>query len=96
MEFPEELQRIINAYAKPITKGDWRKGSYTAKCNNHIKYMGNQYLVNILLKDMINGMGHQWNEKLIPSGKDFNEEHYLCLYDAVMSDMALWEDEPHI
>jgi len=95
MEFPDDILTIISAYSKPMTKCDWRKGSYIAKCNNHIKCIGNQYLVNILLKDMITDMGHQWDEKLIPNCKDFNEEHYLCLYDALLSDMALW-DETHL
>ena len=28
MEFPIEIQRLINEYAKPITRPDWREGSY--------------------------------------------------------------------
>jgi hypothetical protein len=92
MEFPDDILTIINAYAKPMTKGDWRKGSYTAKCNNHIKYVGNGYLVNVLLKEMINGMGNEWNEKLIPSGKEFNEEHFISAYDTYMNDKSLWEE----
>jgi len=28
MELPIELQMIINEYAKPITRPDWRKGCY--------------------------------------------------------------------
>jgi hypothetical protein len=92
MEFPDDILMIINAYAKPMTKGDWRKGSFIAKCNNHIKYVGNGYYVNVLLKEMINDMGNQWNEKLIPCGKNFNEEHFICAYDAYMSDLTLWEE----
>lgn len=91
MEFPDDILMIINAYAKPMTKGDWRKGSFIAKCNNHIKYVGNGYLVNVLLRDMINGMGHTHNEKLIPSGKEFNEDHFISAYDTYMSDLTLWE-----
>jgi hypothetical protein len=81
MEFPEEIQRLINEYAKPLTRGDWRKGSSIAHCNNHIKYVGNGYLINILLKELINGMGNEYNEKLIPSGKYFCKENYISLYE---------------
>jgi hypothetical protein len=28
MELPIEIQRIINDYARPITRPDWRKGCY--------------------------------------------------------------------
>jgi len=28
MELPVELQNIINVFAKPTTRPDWRKGSY--------------------------------------------------------------------
>jgi len=28
MEFPIEIQRLINEYAKPCTIPDWRKGCY--------------------------------------------------------------------
>ena len=27
MEFPIEIQMLINAYAKPMTRPDWRDGS---------------------------------------------------------------------
>jgi hypothetical protein len=84
MEFPEEIQRLINEYAKPITRPDWRKGSSIAHCNNHIKYVGNGYLINILLKEMINGMGHIYNEKLIPNGGHYMDENYISLYERVM------------
>ena len=28
MEFPIEIQMLINEYAKPATRPDWRKGSF--------------------------------------------------------------------
>ena len=28
MEFPIEIQKLINDYARPRTRPDWRKGSY--------------------------------------------------------------------
>jgi hypothetical protein len=28
MEFPFEIQMLINDYARPISRPDWRKGSY--------------------------------------------------------------------
>ena len=31
MEFPQDIQNIINEYAKPITRPDWRKGCYFSR-----------------------------------------------------------------
>ena len=31
MKLPENVLALIKEYAKPITRGDWRKGSY---CND--------------------------------------------------------------
>lgn len=31
MEFPEEIQRLINEYAKPLTRPDWRDGCYLCR-----------------------------------------------------------------
>lgn len=31
MELPIELQNLINEYAKPLTRPDWKKGSYYNK-----------------------------------------------------------------
>jgi hypothetical protein len=76
MEFPDDILSIIKAYSKPMTKGDWRKGSFTATCNNHIKFVGASYLVNVLFKEMIIGMGNEWTEKLIPNCKNFYERKY--------------------
>ena len=41
MYMPIELSNLINEYAKPITRPDWRKGCYTNRLfrldeNNHI------------------------------------------------------------
>jgi hypothetical protein len=36
MEFPKEIQMIINEYAKPMTRPDWRKGCYF---NRHPYYV---------------------------------------------------------
>ena len=52
MKFPIEIERLINEYAKPMTRPNWRAGSYTVSCNNHIKYIGNEYLANVLLIEM--------------------------------------------
>ena len=31
MEFPIEIQKLINDYARPLTRPDWRKGSFIIK-----------------------------------------------------------------
>lgn len=31
MEFPIEMQMLINDYARPMTRPDWRKGSYIVR-----------------------------------------------------------------
>lgn len=94
MEFPIEIQRYINSYAKPMTKADWRKGArINSLCRNHIKCIGSQYMINIQLNQMYNSMGHIYNEKLIPDGrKEFNEEYFISAYDAFYLDKAEWED----
>ena len=32
MEFPIEIQRLINEYAKPCTRPDWKKGCFFNRC----------------------------------------------------------------
>jgi len=86
MEFPIEIQRIINEYAKPMTRVDWRNGSSIALCNNHIKYIGNEYIANVLLNQMTNGL---YMDKLIPNGRlpfiKFPSE-----YEVMMADEVEW------
>ncbi len=36
MELPDELIMIINAYAKPLTRPDWKQGSYIIKNSPNI------------------------------------------------------------
>ena len=40
MELPLELQMIINDYARPVSRPDWKKGSYVirklAKCHLYV------------------------------------------------------------
>jgi hypothetical protein len=31
MEFPQEIQNIINEYAKPCTRPDWKEGCYFSR-----------------------------------------------------------------
>lgn len=31
MEFPQEIQNIINEYSKPCTRPDWRDGCYFSR-----------------------------------------------------------------
>jgi hypothetical protein len=31
MELPDDICRLINEYARPITRGDWRKGSFVSR-----------------------------------------------------------------
>lgn len=48
MKFPKNVENLINEYAKPITRGNWRKGSY---CNDAFKYsMCMEQLYNMYLK----------------------------------------------
>lgn len=86
MEFPIELQRLINEYAKPMTKPDWRNGSYTVSCNNHIKYIGNGYVANVLINIMTNGL---YMDKLIPNGR-LPFDKFPSEYDNMMLDEAEW------
>lgn len=91
MNFPINVQNMINKYSKPMTKPDWRKGSFIAKkCNNHIKCISNGYCNNIALNEMYLSMGHVYTEKLIPDGtKQFNEDHFLSAYYNYCLDLSL-------
>ncbi len=86
------VERLINDYSKPITRVDWRNGSYIAKCNNHIKCIGSGYYNNILLNEMYISMGHIYTDKLIPDGRlEFNEDHFISAYEAYYLDKSEWE-----
>ncbi len=32
MEFPIEIQMLINDFLRPITRPDWRQGSFLTRC----------------------------------------------------------------
>ena len=38
MDLPIELQMIINAYARPMTRPDWRQGSYMIRRLRNASY----------------------------------------------------------
>ena len=87
------VERLINDYSKPMTKSDWRKGSYiNSLCRNHIKSIGSGYYNNILLNEMYSSMGHIYTDKLIPDGRlKFNEDHFISAYEAYYLDKSEWE-----
>jgi len=96
MKFNIKIERLINEYSKPMTRPDWRKGSFIYKnnttINNHIKCIAGGYHINILLNEMMMSMGHIYTDKLIPDGrKEFNEEHFISAYDAYYLDMKEWD-----
>jgi hypothetical protein len=43
MELPIEIQRLINDYARPMTRPDWRKGSYYNRATYIIYYKRSYY-----------------------------------------------------
>lgn len=89
MEFPIEIQRLINEYAKPMTRVDWRNGSYISQdssCNNHIKYIANEYLANVLINEMTNGL---YMDKLIPDGR-LPFVKFPTEYEVMMADEVEW------
>ena len=62
MDLPISAQKLISEYAKPLTRPDWRHGSY---CNNAFKLCtANKYLHDIFLK-YYNGLNswlqHRYN-----------------------------------
>ena len=97
MNFSTNVERLINDYSKPMTKPDWRNGSYISihslgKCNNHIKCIGGGYCINILFNEMLLSMGQMYGNKLIPDGRsEFNEDHFLSAYEAYYLDKSEWE-----
>ncbi len=61
-DLPISAQKLISEYAKPLTRPDWRDGSY---CNNAFKLCAsNKYLHNMFLK-YYNGLNscvqHRYN-----------------------------------
>ena len=38
MEFPEDIIYIINQFSKPLTRPDWRKGSYLNRLDDDYNY----------------------------------------------------------
>ena len=96
MKFPIEIERLINSYSKPMTKPDWRKGSYIYINNNtiknHIKCISGGYHNNISLNEMMMSMGHIYTDKLIPDGrKKFDEDQFISAYEAFYLDFKEWE-----
>ena len=65
MEFPDEIVRLINAYAKPVTRGNWRLGSSIAIINNQIQHVGKNYFLNLIFKHTLKLLKIEYNEKLI-------------------------------
>ena len=45
MELPIELQMIINEYAKPLTRPDWKKGSYYNRMYYNPEYTFKEIIV---------------------------------------------------
>lgn len=39
MEFPQDIQNIINEYAKPCTRPDWKEGCYFSRQTQHYYHM---------------------------------------------------------
>ena len=63
-QLPIHAQKLISEYAKPVTRPDWRNGSY---CNNTFKFCAaNKYLHNIFLKyyNCSNGFTQQKYESI--------------------------------
>lgn len=64
MEFPTDIQKIINEYAKPLTRPDWRKGCYYLR---HICKLQLCYISNMQLLYKLNIMSSYHN--IIPYGR---------------------------
>jgi len=52
---PPEIQRHINEYAKPVTRPDWRKGSFYLRqiCKLHLCYIANMHILYKLNEEMM-------------------------------------------
>jgi len=80
MEFPIEIQRLINEYAKPCTRLDWRKGCYFNHMIIHFNQLSrctNRYTFKRCIEAMYN----------IKHGVDFISFHvYYEHYDNIQLD----------
>ena len=67
MEFPIKMQMIINDYARPMTRPDWRKGSYVIR----------------ILKAQVPAGAHEWlppeHNTLAYLNPDTRREHLKML-----------------
>lgn len=93
MEFPIEIQKIINEYAKPITSVNWRQGS---KCGICFKYAP-EFLVSNKLSKKYDG-DYLWDSIISLNGginlyyiNQINCEYKSGDYDVFWSLMSdLW------
>jgi hypothetical protein len=54
-ELPEDVIRIINAYAKPLTRPDWK----TLRIMPNIIFRGEYYLIYLKRRDKLNVANYQ-------------------------------------
>jgi hypothetical protein len=74
MEFPIEIQRIINEYAKPCTRPDWRMGCYYNRCILHYNQWS-RCTCRYKYKDIINTLYHTHIN---------NHRHHDNLYELIV------------
>jgi len=83
MDLPLRAQKLISEYSKPVTRPNWRDGSY---CNNTFKFCAaNKYLHNIFLK-YYNGLNSSLQKRyksieFVESIMDTVNIHGECIFN---------------
>ena len=80
MEFPIEIQILINDYARPLTRPDWKKGSFINK--NYRSWEGQIGRLNIYeFKSYLEQCSDKDNDESYKGWSDDFEKRILDEYD---------------
>lgn len=91
MEFPLEIQKIINEYAKPVTSCNWRQGS---RCVRSFKYAP-EFLISNKLSENLKG-DYLWDSIIsLQQGLIFHYINKIGLNDFWNVIYKLWLSQDH-
>jgi hypothetical protein len=79
MEFPEELVRVIREYSMPVSRVDWRRGSYICRTANPLE---SNFRTEMLMKM------HDWRERNLPFD-------YVTSFNELYDTYDVWKDTYH-
>lgn len=74
MEFPDELLKIIKEFSMPISRPDWKKGSYIFR-----EYVLYAYLIRTIARDykirrIVRNFGHMYASFMMMDMDDYADD----------------------